>query len=137
MKNLKTALPLLMVASACAVTTDRGGYSEAWYYERLTPYYENTLSMKPRMQLRAVRELVGVEIVLTDGSAGHADVFRQDIELFFAAPVMDQTEQKMLGQAAIRATCPQTDLRGIEDRIAYSNPTYVVFQNVPCLGHAS
>lgn len=131
-----TLLPLTLAVSGCSVAIDRTGYSEAWYYERLTPYYENDLALTPRVNLRAVRELVGVPIVFADGSAGHADVFRDDIEIFFAAPVTVEEDRINLVRSAVRETCLQTDLEGVEDRVEYSDETYVVLQNVPCLGHA-
>ena len=143
MKKLKITLPLLLIVSACSsivfdpIATDRTGYSDAWYYERLTPYYENNMYFEPRVRLRAVKELVGVPITFEDGSPGHADVFRHDIELFFAAPVPDLEDRVALAQAAIRKTCPLTKVMGIRDNIEFSNQTYVVLQDVPCTGHAS
>lgn len=137
MKHQITFLAFAFVVSGCAVEQDRSGYSDAWYYERLTPYYTNDLALTPRVHLRAVRELVGVPITFDDGSEGHADVFRDDIELFFAEPVISEEERINLIQSAVRVTCPRTDLIEIQDRIAYFNDTYIVLQNTPCRGHVS
>jgi hypothetical protein len=133
----KAFLALTFMVSGCAVEQDRTGYSDAWYYERLTPYYTNDLTLTPRVHLRAVGELVGVPINLDDGLEGHADVFRNDIELFFDKPVTSEEERINLIQSAVRVTCPQTDLVAIQDRIAYFNDTYIVLQNTPCRGHGS
>jgi hypothetical protein len=137
MKYQMVLLPLVFAVSGCAVEQDRTGYPDAWYYERLTPYYTNDLALTPRVHLRAVRELVGVPITFDYGSTGHADVFRNDIELFFAAPVTSEEERINLIRSAVRVTCPQTDMEEIQDRVAYFNDTYIVLRNTPCRGHAS
>lgn len=142
MKNLKIVLPLALLLSACAtvffspIATDRTGYTDAWYYERLTPYYTNNIYFEPRVHLRAVQELVGIPITFADGAHGHADVWRQDIELFFAAPVPDMEDRIDLARRAIRLTCPLTDMAGVQDKVEYADQTYVVLQDVPCRGHA-
>lgn len=143
MKKPSVALLSVFAISACAVVpfntipTDRTGYSDGWYYERLTPYYENNLYLEPRVHFRAVGELVGIPTTFDNGFEGHVDVLRQDIELFFAMPIPDLESRIALAQLAIRETCPLTDLTGLQDKIEYSNQTYVVLQNVPCDGHAS
>ena len=116
---------------------DRSGYSEAWYYERLTAYYENNLATTPRVKLRAVRELVGVPAVLPNGVEGHVDIFRDDIELFFASPVTLEENRNNIIRTAVSETCPQTNLEGITNLVVYFDDTYVVLQGISCLGHAS
>ncbi|MDG1458014.1 MAG: hypothetical protein P8Q92_09040 [Pseudoprimorskyibacter sp.] len=137
MKYQSIALSLTLLISGCAIEVDRTGYSDAWYYERLAPYYENNLALRPRVYLRAVRELVGVPVTFDDGTEGHADVFRDDIELFFATPVINEEERLNLIRSAVGETCPSTDLEAIKERIAYFDETYVVLQNVPCRGFAT
>lgn len=139
MNKVKSKIAVLSVLafSGCAVHQDRTGYSEAWYYERLSPYYKNTLSFRPRVSLRAVRELVGTEVIHPNGVVGHADYFRSDIEIFFAAAIADQGERLNLARSAIRITCPETDIGEIEDNMVYSDETYVVFEGVRCIGYAT
>lgn len=128
------ALPFFLCA--CAIKTDRSGYEYAWFYERLRPYYESNLALKPRVYLRAVAELVGYPVTLPDGSEAHWDVLREDIELFFARSVADEEERLELARVAIGTACPQTDLENIEDNVAHSSDTYLVLEGVPCLGYA-
>ncbi len=118
------------------IATDRTGYSEAWYYERLKPYYTNNIYFEPRVHLRAVNELVGIPVVFENGFEGHADVLRSDIELFFAATVPNIDDRVDLARRAVEITCPSTDLTNIASKVAFSNDTYVVLVDLPCAGHA-
>ncbi|WP_039017996.1 hypothetical protein [Halocynthiibacter namhaensis] len=136
MRHKKAILLFVFVIAGCTVEQNRAGYADAWYYERLTPYFANDLALQPRVHLRAVRELVGIPIIFEDGSKGHADYFREDIEIFFAKPVTTKEERANLIHSAIGYTCPQTDIDGAQDKISYFDDTYVVLQNVSCLGHA-
>ena len=34
------------------IEMDRTGYADAWYYERLQPYYTNNISFEPKVHLR-------------------------------------------------------------------------------------
>lgn len=130
--KFRTLLAPFVFASGCAIATDRSGYSAAWYYERLTPYYEATAPLTPRVRVRAVREIVGIPVTFSDGTPGHADVYRPDIELFFAKPVTRDDDRDTLIKAAIESACPFTDLNQILARVAYSDQAYVVLHNVPC-----
>ncbi|MEL6840655.1 MAG: hypothetical protein AAFP85_15290 [Pseudomonadota bacterium] len=118
------------------IATDRTGYSDAWYYERLTPYYTNNIYFEPRVHLRAVNELVGIPVVFENGFHGHADVLRPDIELFFAAPVTSIDDRIELARRAVEITCPSTDLMDIASKVEFSGETYVVLVGLPCVGHA-
>lgn len=119
------------------VAEDRTGYSEAWYYERLTPYYTNSIYFEPRVHLHAVRELVGIPVVFDNRIEGHTDVWRSDIELFFAAPVPNIDDRVDLARRAVEITCPSTDLTNIASKVEFSSDTYVVLVDLPCVGHAS
>lgn len=127
-------LPAALIAAGCAVHIDRRGYADAAYYERLSPYYENDLALEPRVNLRSVRDLVGIPATFENDVAGHADVFRDDIEVFFARPVLDGDKRLELLRAAVAITCPQTDIDGIEERIVFANENYIVVQGLSCLG---
>ena len=78
--------------------------------------------------------LVGIPVTFESGVTGHADVFRYDIAVFFARPVLDSDKRLELLRAAVTITCPQTDLDGIEARIVFANENYVVVQGLACLG---
>lgn len=129
--------PIAVLLLGCSAHIDRKGTPNAWYYERLTPYYTNDLYLSPRVHLRAVRELVGQETVLADGTPAHADIFRDDIELFFARPIDDPKERARLIDEALLNTCPDTDRSDLRSRITYADQTYIVLQHVSCIGYAT
>ena len=142
MSVLKIALLIACALSGCSaalfppIAADRTGYSEAWYYERLTPYYTNNIYFEPRVHLRAVSELVGIPVVFENGINGHADVWRSDIELFFAASVTNIDDRIELARRAVEITCPSSDLVDIASKVEFSSETYVVLVGLPCAGHA-
>ena len=139
---LKVAVLAASFLSGCSaalfppIAMDREGYSGAWYYERLEPYYTNNIYFEPSVHLRAVSELVGIPVVFENGSHGHVDVLRPDIELFFASPVTSIHHRTELVRRAVEITCPSTDLKDIASKVEFSGETYVVLVDVPCIGHA-
>jgi len=114
------SLVVLLLLAACAIPTDRSSFAQAWYYERLTPYYENNLALTPRTHLRAVSELIGQDIRQPDGSRVHVDTLRFD-----------------LAKTAIRITCPDTSLLRLPSRIVHDTPTYMIFHHLRCTGFAT
>jgi len=129
-------ITLLLLAGCSTIETVRPDRELKSFYDRLTPYYDNTLEFKPRTRLLAYSWLAGADVPQPDGTSLHVDYLKFDVELFFARAVPLEGTRKALAIDAIRLTCPEAKVVDLQRAVTISTETYMLIENQRCLGHA-